>query len=107
MAEQSTAMVVGASRGLGLALTQEWCRRGWRVIATIRGRSEERLASRYPGRIEIETVDIAKAETVKALRARLEGRRIDVLFINAGIVRAIEATPTKSVISRAAPGCST
>jgi NAD(P)-dependent dehydrogenase (short-subunit alcohol dehydrogenase family) len=95
MAEQSTAMVVGASRGLGLALTQEWCRRGWRVIATIRGRSEEleRLASRYPGCIEIETVDIAKAETVKALRARLEGRRIDVLFINAGIVRAIEATP--------------
>ena len=95
MAEQSTAMVVGASRGLGLALTQKWCRRGWRVIATVRGRSEEleRLASRYPGRIEIETVDIAKAETVKALRARLEGRRIDVLFINAGIVRAIEATP--------------
>ena len=95
MAEQSTAMVVGASRGLGLALTQEWCRRGWRVIATIRGRSEEleRLTSRYHGRIEIETVDIAKAETVKALRTRLEGRRIDVLFINAGIARAIETTP--------------
>jgi NAD(P)-dependent dehydrogenase (short-subunit alcohol dehydrogenase family) len=95
MAEQSTAMVVGASRGLGLALTQEWCRRGWHVIATIRGRSKEleRLTSRYPGRIEIETVDITKAETVKALRTRLEGRRIDVLFINAGIARTTEATP--------------
>jgi NAD(P)-dependent dehydrogenase (short-subunit alcohol dehydrogenase family) len=95
MAEQSTAMVLGASRGLGLALTQEWCRRGWRVIATVRGRSKEleRLATQYPGRIDIETVDIAKAETVKALRTRLEGRRIDVLFINAGIARSIEATP--------------
>jgi NAD(P)-dependent dehydrogenase (short-subunit alcohol dehydrogenase family) len=43
--------------------------------------------------VEIETLDIAKADTVKALRARLEGRRVDVLFINAGIARAINATP--------------
>jgi NAD(P)-dependent dehydrogenase (short-subunit alcohol dehydrogenase family) len=94
MAEQSKAMVVGASRGLGLALAEEWCERGWRVIATVRGRSKEleTLASRYPGSLEIETVDIAKADTVKALRARLEGRRVDVLFINAGIARAINAT---------------
>jgi NAD(P)-dependent dehydrogenase (short-subunit alcohol dehydrogenase family) len=41
MAEQSTAMVIGASRGLGLALAEEWCERGWRVIATVRSRSKE------------------------------------------------------------------
>ena len=95
MAEQAKAMVVGASRGLGLALAEEWCERGWRVITTVRGRPKEleTLASRYPGNVEIETVDIAKADTVKALRARLEGRRVDVLFINAGIARAINATP--------------
>lgn len=95
MAEQAKAMVVGASRGLGLALAEEWCERGWRVITTVRGRPKEleTLASRYPDNVEIETVDIAKADTVKALRARLEGRRVDVLFINAGIARAINATP--------------
>jgi NAD(P)-dependent dehydrogenase (short-subunit alcohol dehydrogenase family) len=95
MAEQAKAMVVGASSGLGLALAEEWCERGWRVITTVRGRPKEleTLASRYPGNVEIETVDIAKADTVKALRARLEGRRVDVLFINAGIARAINATP--------------
>jgi NAD(P)-dependent dehydrogenase (short-subunit alcohol dehydrogenase family) len=95
MAEQAKAMVVGASRGLGLALAEVWCERGWRVITTVRGRSKEleTLASRCPGNVEIETVDIAKADTVKALRARLEGRRVDVLFINAGIARAINATP--------------
>ncbi|MFZ1094815.1 MAG: SDR family NAD(P)-dependent oxidoreductase [Xanthobacteraceae bacterium] len=95
MAEQAKAMVVGASRGLGLALAEEWCERGWRVITTVRGRPKEleTLASRYPGNVEIETVDIAKADTVKALRARQEGRRVDVLFINAGIARAINATP--------------
>lgn len=95
MAEQAKAMVVGASRGLGLALAEEWCERGWRVITTVRGRPKEleTLASRYPGNVEIETVDIAKADTVKALRARQEGRRVDVLFINAGIARAINAKP--------------
>ena len=95
MAQQSTALVVGASRGLGLALAQEWLGRGWRVVATVRAHSEDlvRLSTRYPGSLEIENVDINKADTVQALRERLEGRRLDVLFVNAGIARQIEATP--------------
>jgi NAD(P)-dependent dehydrogenase (short-subunit alcohol dehydrogenase family) len=95
MAQQSTALVVGASRGLGLALAQEWLGRGWRVVATVRGRSEDldRLSARYPGSLEIENVDINKADTVRALREGLEGRTLDVLFVNAGVARQIEATP--------------
>ena len=30
-------LLIGASRGLGLALAQEWLRAGWRVTATVRG----------------------------------------------------------------------
>ena len=95
MARKSTVLVVGASRGLGLALAEEWCGRGWHVIASVRTGSNElqALGCRYPGSLEIENVDIDKAETVRALRARLDGRQLDVLFINAGIARAIEATP--------------
>jgi NAD(P)-dependent dehydrogenase (short-subunit alcohol dehydrogenase family) len=95
MVEQSTVLVLGASRGLGLALVEEWCVRGWRVIATVRTNSDElrAVARRYPGSLEIEAVDIVKADSVKALRTRLDGRTLDVLFINAGIARAIEATP--------------
>ena len=95
MVHQSTALVLGASRGLGLALAQEWLGRGWRVVATVRAHSENlvRLSTRYPGSLEIENVDINKADTVQALRERLEGRRLDVLFVNAGIARQIEATP--------------
>ena len=91
----STALVIGASRGLGLALAEEWCGRGWRVIATVRSHSQglEAVARRYHRSLEIETVDITEADSVKALRRRLEGRRLDVLFVNAGIARAIEATP--------------
>jgi NAD(P)-dependent dehydrogenase (short-subunit alcohol dehydrogenase family) len=88
--------VVGASRGLGLALAEEWCGRGAHVVATVRRPSDAltALGRRFPGRLEIETADIAKADSVRALRQHLEGRRLDILFVNAGIARAIEETPS-------------
>ena len=36
MTDQS-ALIIGASRGLGLALAAEYLRRGFRVVATVRG----------------------------------------------------------------------
>jgi NAD(P)-dependent dehydrogenase (short-subunit alcohol dehydrogenase family) len=96
MAATSTALVVGGSRGLGLALAEEWLMRGTQVIATQRTPSRELsvLRSRYPGSLEIETVDIADAGSVRGLRKRVDGRRIDVLFVNAGICKANEQTPS-------------
>jgi len=84
-----------ASRGLGLALAEEWLGRDWHVIATVRGPSDElaALAGRHPGRLEVEQVDINDADGVRGLRHRLDGRRLDVLFVNAGIARAIEESP--------------
>jgi NAD(P)-dependent dehydrogenase (short-subunit alcohol dehydrogenase family) len=98
MTHQPTALVIGASRGLGLALAEEWCGRGWRVVATARSRSDPlaMLTRRLPSSLETETVDIDDAGGVRALRQRLEGRRFDVLFINAGIARAIESTPVEA-----------
>ncbi|WP_337269437.1 SDR family NAD(P)-dependent oxidoreductase [Oryzifoliimicrobium ureilyticus] len=95
MTQQSTALVLGASRGLGFALTEEWLKRGWRVIATVRTPSRELsdLGGRFLGSLDIETLDIANAESVDALKDRLSGRNLDVLFINAGIARAIESSP--------------
>lgn len=92
---QAIVLIVGASRGLGLALAEEWLGRGWVVVATVRGRSDELevLRQRLPALLEIETVDIADIDAVRALRRRLDGRRLDVLFINAGIARAIADTP--------------
>ena len=49
---------------------------------------------RYPGSLEIATVDIVEAASVHALRERLGGHRIDVLFVNAGICKAHEETPS-------------
>jgi NAD(P)-dependent dehydrogenase (short-subunit alcohol dehydrogenase family) len=96
MATESTALIVGASRGLGLALAEEWLKRDTRVIATQRGPSRDLVAlqTRYRGSLTIETVDIADAASVRALRERLGNQRIDVLFVNAGICKANEESPS-------------
>ena len=81
-------LLIGASRGLGFALAEEYLKRGWQVVATERTRSKSRLSSllpAYDGRLEIETVDIVYPDQVAALRARLASRAFDLLFVNAGV----------------------
>jgi NAD(P)-dependent dehydrogenase (short-subunit alcohol dehydrogenase family) len=85
---QKTVLLIGASRGLGFAMATEYLRRGWRVIATARAASTDqlrRLARNLDAALEVETVDITIPAQVAALRARLGDRRIDVLFVNAGV----------------------
>jgi NAD(P)-dependent dehydrogenase (short-subunit alcohol dehydrogenase family) len=82
--QQKTVLLIGASRGLGFAMAQEYLARGWRVIATGRPDSTDKLRQ-LGGALEIETVDITEPQQVAALRARLDGRRIDLLFVNAGV----------------------
>lgn len=86
--ENPTALIIGASRGLGLALAVEYLKRGWHVIATVRGSRHTALrdlGSSSDGRLEIESVDINVRDQVASLRSRLRDRRIDLLFVNAGI----------------------
>ncbi|MFL9868056.1 SDR family NAD(P)-dependent oxidoreductase [Paraburkholderia fungorum] len=85
---QKTVLLVGASRGLGFAMVEEYLKRGYQVIATGRTDSTEKLrqlAQASSGALEVETVDITIPEQVAALRARLADRRVDVLFVNAGV----------------------
>ena len=80
-------LLIGASRGLGLALAKEFLARGWRVIATERQRSEalHKLGDFARGRLEIEALDILDEAAIATLRGKLDGRRIDLLFVNAGV----------------------
>ncbi|MBS0252918.1 MAG: SDR family NAD(P)-dependent oxidoreductase [Proteobacteria bacterium] len=83
-----SALIIGASRGLGLALVEEYLRRGWHVVATVRGQSKTALHDlqvKYSESLEIETVDIVAQDQVDALRDRLAGRTFDLLFVNAGV----------------------
>lgn len=80
-------LIVGASRGLGHAMAAEFVGRGWNVIGTVRdgGRTAlHDLADGNPGRVTVETLDINDPAGIAALRARLAGTRLDMLFVNAG-----------------------
>lgn len=84
-------LLVGASRGLGLAMAAELAKAGWSVVGTVRGTARtglHDLAEKTGGRLEIETVDITRPEQISALRLRLVSRVFDVLFVNSGTVNA-------------------
>jgi NAD(P)-dependent dehydrogenase (short-subunit alcohol dehydrogenase family) len=81
-------LLIGASRGLGFALAEEYLKRGWHVVATERDSTTSKLhdlLGAAQGRLEIATVDITDPDQVVALRARLASRQFDMLFVNAGI----------------------
>ena len=81
-------LLIGASRGLGFALAEEYLKRGWHVVATERSRTTSQLHNLLEAsdcRLEIETLDINYPDQVAALRARLASRKFDMLFVNAGV----------------------
>ena len=83
----SNALIVGASRGLGLGLATRLYERGWQVTATHRhtGAGElQTLADRSDGRVTVETVDIDDQAQVAQLHERLAGTTFDLVFVNAG-----------------------
>ena len=84
---QQTALLLGASRGLGLGLAREYLSRGWRVIATARSNAGklEALEKSAKGNLRIAHVEIADGGSVAELRESLGDERLDLLFVVAGI----------------------
>lgn len=82
------ALVVGASRGLGLAVAAELVERGWHVTGTVRDPAASTglraLAEAHPDRVEVERLEVNDPEQLVQLHRRLAGRTLDVLFVNAG-----------------------
>ena len=87
MPSQYTALLLGASRGLGLGLAHEYLARGWRVVATARSDASklEVLKTSAKGNLRIEEVDIADTDGVAELRQKLEDEKLDLLFLVAGV----------------------
>src|SRR5580704_14150605 len=90
-----SALIIGASRGLGYALAAEYLARGWQVTATVRGAGWtglHDLARSSAGRLAVETLDITVPEQVAALHDRLAQATFDLLFVNAGVTNGPEET---------------
>jgi NAD(P)-dependent dehydrogenase (short-subunit alcohol dehydrogenase family) len=84
---QRRALIVGASRGLGLGLVRRFLECGWDVTATVRRPSEAlaELSATGPLRIE-EGVDIDDDAAVLRLRTALvEVPDFDLVFVVAGV----------------------
>jgi NAD(P)-dependent dehydrogenase (short-subunit alcohol dehydrogenase family) len=86
--KEKRLLLFGASRGLGLAIAQEYLKLGWRVVATVRsgsGTALHELVGEADGRLVVEVVDITDRARLTALRDRLGSERFDLLFVNAGV----------------------
>ncbi|SFN83286.1 Short-chain dehydrogenase [Geodermatophilus obscurus] len=80
-----TAVVTGASSGIGAAAARLLARDGWRVVVVGRDPGRTRAVAAEVGG-EAEVADFARLDDVRALAAGLAARhpRIDVLANNAG-----------------------
>jgi len=78
-----TALIIGASRGIGRELVRQYLADGWRVIAT--ARSEADVASLNAAGAKAWRVDVTRPESVAGLAWNLDGELLDVAFHNAGV----------------------
>ncbi|MGA7749507.1 MAG: SDR family oxidoreductase [Gallionella sp.] len=85
----STALITGASRGIGLEFCRQYAADGWRVLACSRHPENSdalnKLAALYPGLIEMHALDVADHAQIERLGQVLDHESIDLLINNAGI----------------------
>lgn len=79
-----TILITGVNRGIGLAMARQWNGRGDTVIGVCRRASSALTAL---GIEVIDGIDITRDDAMDHLREALGGRRLDMVFNNAGIMR--------------------
>ena len=96
-------LVTGANRGLGLALTMEALKTGYRVFASCRNPAAaselHKLEAAHTGRLKVIRLDLCDSASHRAAREALEaaGEYVDILINNAGVyIRSPEVAPEAS-----------
>jgi len=77
------ALIIGASRGIGLELVRQYLADGWRVIATARKKEDVEMLAAMGA--EAHKLDVTNVEAVAGLGWKLDGEEPDVAILNAGI----------------------
>ena len=85
---ESTILITGANRGIGLELCEQFAVDGWRVLACCRNPADAgdlQALSQGQASIEVFALDVTDHQQLAALAGQLAGRPIDILLNNAGI----------------------
>ncbi|VVE60298.1 short-chain dehydrogenase [Pandoraea anapnoica] len=78
-----TALIIGASRGIGMEFVRQYREDGWRVFAT--ARNEDGLAALRALDAEALKLDVTRVESLSGLSWQLDGVELDVAVYNAGV----------------------
>ena len=93
MPNNSTVLITGSNRGLGLEFSRQYAVAGWNVIATCRNpqtaKELQTLAGQY-NQVVVEKMDVTSDREVDNLAAKYKNQPIDVLLNNAGIYGTLE-----------------
>lgn len=91
-----TALITGASRGLGLEFTRQYAADGWHVFAACRdpaGASALRdIEAGAGGRVRVHALDVTDHARIESLARELAGEAIDLLLNNAGVMEPHDVT---------------
>ena len=81
MTDSKKALIIGASRGIGLGVVDVLTKRGWQVTATTR----DAVPEKSPASVEWVKLDINKSEARQAVKDALTANHVDLIFVNAGV----------------------
>lgn len=86
--EQPVVLITGAGAGIGLEFARQYAAKGWRIIASHRGKMPSAalvaLSEAYDG-VTMAQMDVTDIGQIGALAERLEDQSLDLLINNAGI----------------------
>jgi NAD(P)-dependent dehydrogenase (short-subunit alcohol dehydrogenase family) len=93
-----TALIIGASRGLGLGLSLELLKRGWHVTATVRSAAGGTGLEAFHEQVTMDTLDMNDLTSLSHFVERMADRSFDVVFINAAV-----GEPANKTVETATP----
>ncbi len=79
-----TAVITGANRGIGLAMSQQLSDKGWDIIAICRSESDEISAI---ASMVISGIDVTNPDDIQQIKKIIGDQQVDLLVNNAGLLR--------------------